>query len=159
MSPWQQARVCDLSEAWDEIHGGKTYGKAKWISERVHVQGLGRKHPTPEAVSQLIKKTTEDPDWFPGKIYGSLGGRPPLVSETNKSIMANSAMAMKERGIEPTYSLIIAQCPNASINPTTIRWRTCVFKECFHGWTSALTRTTCALRGKRLCTGYGMWRW
>ena len=74
MSPRQQARVCGLSEAWDEIHGGKTYGKAKWISERVHVQGLGRKHPTPEAVGQLIKKTTEDPDWFPGKVYGSLGG-------------------------------------------------------------------------------------
>ena len=73
--------------------------------------------PTPEAVGQLIKKTTEDPDWFPGKIYGSLGGRPPLVSETNKSIMANSAMAMKERGIEPTCSSIIARCPNASINP------------------------------------------
>ena len=117
MSPWQQARVCDLSEAWDEMHGGTTYGKAKWISERVHVQGPGRKHPTPEAVGQLIKKTTEDPDWFPGKIYGSLGGRPPLVSETNKSIMANSAMAMKERGIEPTCSSIIARCPNASINP------------------------------------------
>ena len=28
-------------------------------------------------------------------------------------------MAMKQRGIEPTYALIIAQCPNASINPTT----------------------------------------
>ena len=26
---------------------------------------------------------------------------------------------MKERGVEPTYALVIAQCPNASINPKT----------------------------------------
>ena len=33
--------------------------------------------------------------------------------------MATSAMAMKKRGIEPAYALIIARCPNASINPIT----------------------------------------
>ena len=66
-----------------------------------------------------MKKMSDDDDWFPGKVYGSLGGRPSAVSETNKSLVATSAMAMKERGIEPTYALIIAQCPNATINPQT----------------------------------------
>ena len=62
---------------------------------------------------------TADDDWFPGKVYGSLGSRPPVLSETNKSIIAGSAMAMKVRGIEPTYALTIAQCPNASNNPSS----------------------------------------
>ena len=87
--------------------------------ERVYVQGPGRKHPSPNAVSQLLQKMSDDEDWFPGKVYGSLGGRPPAVSETNKAIIATSAMAMKDRGVDPTYSLIIAQCPNASINSST----------------------------------------
>ena len=119
MTPWQQARAYGLNEAWTEMHGESTYGKQKWIADRVYVQGPGRKHPTPEAISQLIKKMTQDEDWFPGKVYGSLGGRPSALTETNKSIIATSAMAMKERGIEPTYALVIAQCPNASINPST----------------------------------------
>ena len=74
---------------------------------------------TTAGVKKLIDKMTADDDWFPGKVYGSLGGRPPVLSETNKSIIAGSAMAMKERGIEPTYALIIAQCPNASTNPSS----------------------------------------
>ena len=119
MAPWQQARVFGLSEAWDEMYGDTTYGKAKWIAERVYVQGPGKKHPSDEAVRKLMKKMVDDDDWFPGKLYGSLGGRPSVLTETNKSIMATSAMAMKERGIEPTYALIVAQCQNASINPTT----------------------------------------
>ena len=102
LAPWQQARVYGLSEAWDEIHGEQTYGKAKWIAERVHVQGPANQHPSTEAVCKLLLKMAGDSDWFPGKVYGSLGGRPPAISETNKAIMANSAMALKERGVEPT---------------------------------------------------------
>ena len=119
MSPWQQARVYGLSEAWVEMHGETTYGKSKWIAERVRVQGRGQKRPSPEAVGPLLKKFGEDDEWFPGKVYGSLGGRPCVISETNKSIVATSAMAMKERGVQPTYALVVAQCPNASINPNT----------------------------------------
>ena len=119
MSPWQQARVYGLSEAWKELHGEKTYGMGAWIAERVHVQGPGHENPTRQAVSQLVKKMSEDEDWFPGKVYGSLGGRPSVLTETNKAVVAASAMAMKDRGVEPTYSLIIAHCPNASINPNT----------------------------------------
>ena len=119
MTPWQQAKVYGLKEAWEEMHGDKIYGKAKWIADRVYVHGPENKHPSPEAVSALMQKMFDDGDWFPGKVYGSLGGRPPVVSETNKSLIATSAMAMKQRGVEPTYALIIAQCPNASINPNT----------------------------------------
>ena len=53
LSPWQQARAFGLSEAWEEMHGDTTYGKAKWISERVYVQGPGKKHRKNEAVPAL----------------------------------------------------------------------------------------------------------
>ena len=71
MTPWQQAKVYGLNETWQETHGQTTYGKAKWISDRVPVQGRGQKHPSPEAIGQLIKKMTDDDFWFPGKVYGS----------------------------------------------------------------------------------------
>ena len=119
LPPWEQARAFGLSEAWKEMHGDKTYGKATWIAERVHVQGPDRENPTSAAIGNLLKKMDEDEEWFPGKVYGSLGGRPSVITETNKAVVAASAMAMKERGVEPTYALIIAHCPNASINPNT----------------------------------------
>ena len=62
---------------------------------------------------------TEDEDWFPGKMYGSLGGRLAQIPGLTKAAMARSAMAMMERGIEPTYALFTAHCPNASVNPVT----------------------------------------
>ena len=119
MPPWQQAKVFGLKEAWEEMHGDKTYGQATWIAERVYVQGTPKKHPSDTAVRKLLKKMEDDEDWFPGKVYGSLGGRPAQIPDTNKAAMARSAMALKSRGIEPTYALVIAQCPNASINPVT----------------------------------------
>ena len=119
LSPWQQAKAYALNEAWEMMHGDATYGKCKWIADRVYVQGPDNQHPTSEGIAKLIKKMTNDADWFPGKVYGSLGGRPGVVSETNRSVVAHSTMAMKERGIQPTYALIIAQCPNATINPNT----------------------------------------
>ena len=119
MTPWQQAKVFGLKEAWEEMHGDKTWGKLPWIAERVVMQGHGKKQPSIEAVRKLLNKMADDEDWFPGKVYGSLGGRPCQIPETNKSTIARSAMALKARGVEPTYSLVIAQCPNASINPIT----------------------------------------
>ena len=62
MSPWQQARVFGLNEAWQEMWGGTTYGKAKWIADRVFVQGLGKQHPTTAGVKKLIDKMTADDD-------------------------------------------------------------------------------------------------
>ena len=81
MSPWQQAKAFGLKEAWEELHGEKTYGKIAWITERVYVQGQPPKHPSNEAVRKLLLKMADDEDWFPGKVYGSVGGRPAQVPE------------------------------------------------------------------------------
>ena len=121
LSPWSQALAWGLKHAWEMSHAeGHTYGRNAWIAERLYVEGTPKKRPSAQAIGQLLTKM-DDPDWFPGKICGSgnLGGRPSVLSETNKAIIARSAMALKERRIEPTYPLVIAQCPNAAINPTT----------------------------------------
>ena len=119
MSPWQQAKAFGLEEAWEMLHGDRVHGKMQWIADRVYVQGPGRHHPHASSISKLACKMDEDEDWFPGKVYGGLGGRPPAPSETNNAVIASSAMAMRERGVEPMHGLVIAQCPNASINPAT----------------------------------------
>ena len=119
LSPWSQALVWGLKHAWALTHkGGQEYGRNTWIAKRVWLEGKPKKHPSAQGVGQLIEKMA-DPEWFPGKICGSLGGRPKVLSETNQSAIARSAMALKERGFEPTYPLVIAQCPNAAVNPET----------------------------------------
>ena len=44
------------------IHGEQTYGKAKWIAERVHVQGPANQHPSTDAVRKLLLKMALDTD-------------------------------------------------------------------------------------------------
>ena len=38
---------------------------------------------------------------------------------TKRKCVASAAMSLKKRGLEPTYSLVVAQCPNAALNPDT----------------------------------------
>ena len=122
LSPWSQAKAWGLKYAWELTHkDGTEYGRNTWIASHLYVEGgKPKKHPTEQAIGQVIKKMT-DPEWFPGKICGggTLGGRPPVLSETNQSVIARSAMALKDKGIEPTYPLVIAQCSNAAFNPET----------------------------------------
>ena len=121
LSPWSQAKAYALREAWDLTTPDSSYGRTRWIAERLYVEGRTRQHPSEAAVTQFFDKVDKDPDWYPGKIgmSGSLGGRPKVLSGTNQHVIARSAMSLKENGIEPTYPLIIAQCPNAAMNPFT----------------------------------------
>ena len=98
LSPWSQAKAWGLKHAWELTHeGGQTHGRNTWIAERLCLEGKPRRHPSAQAISQLMSKM-EDDEWFPGKICGSgsLGGRPSALSETNKAVVAKSAMALKE---------------------------------------------------------------
>ena len=91
---WEQVKIVGLKEAWEEVHGEKTYGQATWIAERVCVQGRPERHPSIAAIHKLPQKMPENDYWFPGKVYGPLGGRPTQSSETNKAAMATSTMGM-----------------------------------------------------------------
>ena len=123
LSLWSQAKAWGLKHAWGLTHkDGTVHGRNTWIASHLYLEGgKAKKRPTGEAIGQLINKMTTDSEWFPGKIMGSgsLGGRPPALSETNQSVIARSAMALKVKGVEPTYPLAIAQCPNAAVNPET----------------------------------------
>ena len=120
LSPWSQAKAWGLKHAWELTHkDGTVHGHNTWTASHLYLEGGStKKRPTGEAIGQLINQMT-DSEWFPGKIMGSgsLGGRPPALSETNQCVIARSAMALKEKGIEPTYPLVIAQCPQCCREP------------------------------------------
>ena len=132
LSPWSQAKAYALREAWDLTTPDSSYGRTRWIAERLYVEGRTRQHPSEAAVTQFFDKVDKDPDWYPGKIgmSGSLGGRPKVLSGTNQHVIARSAMSLKENGIEPTYPLIIAQCPYAPREVLSGPWYMCrmIFK-------------------------------
>ena len=59
LSPAAQATVKALKDQWEGEHGEKTYGKLKWIAEKVSTQGGGS--PSTAAISQLLTKIDADP--------------------------------------------------------------------------------------------------
>ena len=112
----EQARAWALRERW--VHEeDNTYGMGEAIAKRVKKVGGG--HPTPGAVMKLFAKVDEDSDWFPGKLYGERGGRKRVLVGVKATAVAASAKAQKTGGQEPTYSSILAACPDATRNPQT----------------------------------------
>ena len=75
-----------MREGWRDFHDGSEHGMLTWISKRVTKGGGG--NPTVEAVWLLFEKTSSDPDWSPGKLYGSPSGRPSALSEQKKAVIA-----------------------------------------------------------------------
>ena len=126
LSAMEEARAWALREAWKDEHGESTYGMLTHIASKVYKiapKGAKRQkqHPSPSALSQLFEKIDNDSQWFPGKSEQVQFGPAPAINSTNQTIIARSAMAMKENGQEPTYPLIVAANPRASQNPGTNR--------------------------------------
>ena len=97
------------------------YGMMKFVRERVVVVGTGEVHPTTEGVSKMFAKMDQDQDWFPGKRDpdASPPGPAPVLRGVKRKAVAEAAMGLKRRGVEPTYADVVAQCPSATINPDT----------------------------------------
>lgn len=57
LSPWSQAKAWALREAWNLTNPDSTYGRTRWIAERLHVEGRTRQHPTEGAVTQFFTDT------------------------------------------------------------------------------------------------------
>ena len=109
MPPWQQAKVFGLKEAWEEMHGDKTYGQATWIAERVYVQGTPKKHPSDTAVRKLLKKMEDDEDgtenleksdiskmWPFWKILSEVPHPPTKLSFRNHKTMTQQIKTLRE---------------------------------------------------------------
>ena len=112
----EQAKAWALREAWRDSgkaeHGMLTYIAGKLIKSDGEA-------PQSEAVKKLFGKIDGDDDWFPGKANYEKMGAPALLTRTNRALIARSAMALKQKGVEPTYGRVIAACPKAALNPAT----------------------------------------
>ena len=123
MSAQTQARAWALREAWRD-EGNSDYGMCTHIASKLYTIAppkTKKEHPSAAAIQQLFQKIDQDKAWFPGKSAQVQYGPAPAINGTNQSIIARSAMNLKEKGKEPTYSTLVAHNPEASKNPTTNR--------------------------------------
>jgi len=117
LAPWSEAKAWALRVVWKDAHKGSTHGLNTYVAGKLRKVGGG--NPSPQAVGQLFEKMDKDRLWYPGKVYGDMGGRPSVLSGTNKSIIARGLMSFAEKGGEPTYAMAVALCPKATLNPET----------------------------------------
>ena len=122
MSPLEQMRVVCYRDAYREASPGVVENLHARIAPKV--QKIGGGSPTRNAIRQLLEQVDADPAWYPGKAAvlahaGKRSGPEPALSGAKKRCIANSAMAAKEEGLEPTYPLAVARCPKAVLNPAT----------------------------------------
>ena len=117
MCALQEAKAWAMRTVW-LADNKSTYGMLTYIAK--HIQKIGGGNPTRQALHQLFDKIDEDPEWFPGKAEPR-SGRPRALSGTKRSAIAKSAMSMKLRNEEVTYSRLVGTCPKATINPETNR--------------------------------------
>ena len=116
LSPWSQAKVWALLHVRDSRHLELPYTE---IAESVSKVGGG--HPTKQAISLMHKLFQQDKAWYPGKVTEGARKRSPKIKFTKgkKRAVALSAMSLKKKGIEPTVSAVVAQCPKSACNPRT----------------------------------------
>ena len=116
MSPWSQALVVALLKVSSSKKLNLSYAE---IAK--HVTKVGGGHPSKQAIAALHCCIKKDKRWHPGKVKPDAQKRGPKnkFSKAKKQIVANSAMALKRVGVEPTVANVVARCPRAATNPAT----------------------------------------
>ena len=116
LAPVEQAKLWALRPVMKKQgDDGTNY---QWMALQVTLCGGG--HPTRQAVAKFFAKVDGDKKWYPGKRDPGQG-RPEQLTKSKRLAIARSAMALKRRKVEPSYGNVIAQCPQASTNPSTGR--------------------------------------
>ena len=117
LSAWSEAKLWAVREIWraekESDHGLQTFAAS--LVTKVGAND----HPSQRAVGLFYEKVDADPEWFPGKTCRTKFGPDRALSGQQVSAIARSAQAMKARGVEPTYPMIVASCPNAILNSET----------------------------------------
>ena len=116
LSAMAEAKAWALREVW-RAEGKGDWGLNSFVAQRV--QKIGGGTPGQPSISKFFKKVDSDPEWYPGKSNQTEFGTSPALTGQAKNAIAQAAMAMKKRKIEPTYPKILAACPQAVINPET----------------------------------------
>ena len=83
------------------------------------LEKMGGGAPTGEALAELFTKVDRDPRWFPGKRTGARRGPKRTLRGSSARILAEGAMRLKRRKVQPTYAKVLAHHPKASMNPAT----------------------------------------
>ena len=116
LSAMSEARAWALREVYLEM-GKPKWGLNTFVASRITKVGGGA--PGVSAVVKFFARVDADDDWYPGKSSRTEYGPKSALSETAKNNIASSAMAMKERDVEPTYKKLLSTCPSAVLNPDT----------------------------------------
>ena len=106
LSPLMQAKAWGLSEA-----------RVPQVDIAAKLEKIGGGHPTKSAVCKLLERIKGDPEWYPGKRPEAAYGPKPVLRGAKRRQVAASAMTLKRRGVDPTYALVVAQCPEALVSP------------------------------------------
>ena len=117
LSALSEAKLWAIREVWRSEKQSE-HGMLTFASRLVFKFGT-KQHPTSQAVGQFYAKIDDDPAWFPGKCDRSSNGPDRALSHQQVSAIARCAQSMKERNIEPTYQMVLASCPSATINQET----------------------------------------
>ena len=107
LTPWSQAKVWGLAQAWEVMHPGTTHGRNTWIRDQVYVvteDKRKKQHPSEQAIGQFLKKTEEDPSWFPGKLYGDKGGAPVQIPSVRLLLHAARRLPRGRETSRPTLT-------------------------------------------------------
>ena len=116
LPPVEQAKLWGLTMMADEFDMKLPAHKIMSLFKKV-----GGGHPSERAIQAWRLVFREDPDWYPGKTTeeGEKTGPKPVFTALKKQAVANSAMALKRAGIEPTVAEVRQRCPQATLNPVT----------------------------------------
>ena len=122
LSPLEQLRAVAFRDAYKKCgvpkdKQGRKPGLLNAIAGKVVKAGGG--HPCKEAIRQLLERVDNDPGWFPGKTDQVKFGPSPVLNGAKRRCIAASAMALKDADQEPTYASVVANCPQATLNPGT----------------------------------------
>ena len=116
LSALEQLKVVAMRDVQVSMDGEANMAE---IARRATLAGEDGGNPSREAVRLLLEKVDGDSGWFPGKSYQTKRGPKPLLNQAKRRQLADSAMAAKKRGEEPTPKLLAQSCPGASRNPLT----------------------------------------
>jgi hypothetical protein len=118
LSALAEAKAWALREVWRQDRKTE-YGMLEFI--RLRVRKVKGGNPSAPALYQFFERVDGDRDWFPGKRAQTQYGPDPVLTGVKRRAIATCAMQMKTAGQEPTYALVRAACPKATINPDTGR--------------------------------------